>query len=194
MSESEKPGGFGAGKVVLVVLAVLGGLCVLCSVGAWMLGGRYAWDMYQCTTSMNASVQAVHGEKSTAAIFPDDEGRMVLALVLAADAPDDKVAEYQDQVWRAYAEAFAPGGLDVDVVGVGRAAPSKAGISGWKDRSVPASEVAARTGVPAPKRAEWLDKLDKDQITIRIDADETEPADGPQDGSQDGGATEGDGK
>jgi hypothetical protein len=172
MSDGEKPGGIGAGKVVLIVLAVLGGLCVVCSAGAWMLGGRYAWDMYQCSSAMTAAVQSAEGEKAAAALFPDDEGRMVLALVLPDEPADDRVTALQDAVWKAYATAFAKGGLDVDVVGVGRAAPSKAGITGWKSRSVPADEVAARTGVPAPPRAEWLDKLETDQLTIRVDTDE----------------------
>ena len=159
MSDGDKPAGVGAGKIVLIVLAVLVVLGAVCCGGMWMMGGKYAWQVGAASVQMTTELQQEFGDKAAIGFFPDDDGRMVLAIALDGDLTPERAAQAQDSAWKAYCKAFSEGGLGIETVGVGRSGGGKGGIVGWKDASVSATDVAGRTGCTAPPDAPWLEEL-----------------------------------
>jgi hypothetical protein len=193
MSEVEKPQGAGVGRIILIVAAVLLLLALLCCGGCWVMGGKYVWKAGMPQWAMSQEVAAKHGEGTVVLTLPeprsDDPNRMdfVLTVQVQGELTPDRVRTLQDDAWRAYVNAFADGGL-----GVKRIAVAQSGVPtpDWKGNSVPADEVAARTGLPAPPDADWLDEMKKSKVKIKTDV-QTTPRSGDDRDDDDSGDDDG---
>lgn len=180
MSDGEKAPGMGAGKIVLIVIAVLVGLGILCCVGGWFMGGNIAYKLTKPNIVMHQRMTAKYGADATAMALPDQGGKdFVIVATVNLDLTPEKVTEVQDEAWRAYVDAFSDGGVGVRRIAVAR---SGSATPDWKSNTVDAEEVAARTGRPAPPDAEWLDtfrKSGKGKLEVEVKTDA--PAeDGPK--------------
>jgi hypothetical protein len=188
MSDGEKSPGMGAGKIVLIVVLVLFALGALCCAGAWFFGGRYAWQFGRASVALAQDVQTNCGASATMNFFPDDEGRMVLALGVPGELTPERIREIQDATWKSYAKAFAEGGFELHAVAVGTPGAGKGGVKGWKDNAATVADLVARTGVAAPPKAAWIEKIEAEQ-KANAEKQEQEDAPSPADGGKDAGGT-----
>lgn len=186
MSDGDKPAGMGAGKIVLIVvvsLVVLGAVC--CGVGAFLMRDKIAAGMNfgMASKAFAERLQADLGPGTLMTFAPSDDEGLVL-LVGVKPAPDAaEVPKIQDTAWRAYCESYADGGMPVTAVAIGEAADAadagKNPVRRWRKNIASAADVAARTGVAAPKTSPLFEGIGNDQVRIDLKAgdDESEPAD-----------------
>lgn len=163
MSDGEKPSGMGAGKIVLIVVAVLVVLGAICCAGLWLKGGKFIKGGVQLTVGtgeMQAALLKEVGEGTTVQFLPDDDGAMILAIGVTGEITDDRAREVQDTAWKAYCKAFEKGGFKVTQVGVGQPGGMNQ-VRGVRSHMVPVEEVAQRTSTPAPPMSEMFQEIER---------------------------------
>lgn len=187
MTEPDRPQGAGVGKIVLIVLAVLVGLGLLCCAGCWFAGGRVAWQVAGPQIAMTQEFSSKHGEGAVLLALPDPNAQnpqeMTFILTAQVQKPltPELVTQIQDDAWRAYASAFAKGGLGVSRVAVAQHGPTP----DWKANTVTAEEVAQRTGVPAPPDGEFLHEFKKDAVEDKVKLEvKVTPPTAPEEGQK----------
>ena len=168
MTEGEKPAGMGAGKIVLIIVAVLAGLLLVCCGIAWFTGGTFikgAIQLGQGSVAMAEDLQTVLGPGTTMQVVADDTEGMVVAVGVKGELTEERVREAQDKAWGAYCKAFEKGGFRVSHVAVGE--PVSPGtqnqVRGWRTHMVAVAEVVQRTGKEAPPVNEMFLAIEQKQ-------------------------------
>jgi len=182
MSEGETaPSGARAGKIVLIVVAVLVGLGILCCGGGFLLVGDKVtamWQFGKASTELATGLQKEFGQGTSMNFIQDEEG-MVFVVGIPGGAKPEEVPALQDRAWKVYCEAFQDGGLPI--VGLAVGTGTKAGgnlVRRWRKNIVSVEEIAARTGVAAPGPSKLFEGLDQNELKVQTPGEDDDPEDG----------------
>jgi len=148
-------GGWGTGKIVLVIVIACALLGALCCGGVWMVAGDKIAAGVQIGTSSAAFQQkfaAATQPDSTIGFQADDQGLFVVLVgVKGEDLTPERIAELQDLGWVAYCDAFEAGGFPVASLAVGKSAGAGGTpVLGWSGNKISVEDLEARTGRSAP--------------------------------------------
>ncbi len=155
MAEIPPAQGSKAIKIVLIVAAILLGLCAVCSAGLWFMGGKDIWNLTMPFAGLQAAANAKYPQGAGITMTGDSPETFTLALGVKDGVKPEELAAAQDWFWTEYAKAFADGGFPVKRLAVGKWGGGS-NVT-WNDDAVVDVEVlAARTGVPVPPVNQFL--------------------------------------
>lgn len=190
MSEGGKSEGMGAGKIVLIVVLVLGGLGVLCCGGFLVLFREQVGagiNLGMAGPKLAQRLAADIGPGATFSPVPGNDGGMTMLFGIPRAFTADEVAGLQDTAWRAYCEAYADGGFDVTGVAIGTVDPKDPmSVKGWAEHTVSVADIESRTGVKAPRNLLAAGGPFNVKVEGRADG-EDEADDGGAEGTEEGG-------
>jgi hypothetical protein len=182
MTEGEKPSGMGAGKIVLIVVAVLVVLGILCcGVGAFLARDKISQGVAfgKATAAFQERLVKDFGMGTLMTFAPDDDGMVLLVGVRPAPEPE-RIAELQDKAWRAYCESFAEGGIFVTSVAIGESATAantnKTPVLKWRKNMISVADLEARTGVKAPPPSQLFEGMEGPNVQVGTSSEEEEEA------------------
>lgn len=155
MAEIPPTQGSKALKIVLIVAAILVGLCAVCVAGAWFMGGKAVWRLAMPFAGLQSAAAAKYPQGAGITMTGDSPETLTLALGVKNGVKPEELAEAQDWLWKEYAKAFSDGGLPVKRIAVGKWGGGS-NVTWTDDGEIAIEAVAARTGVPAPAVDEFL--------------------------------------
>lgn len=157
MAEIPPTQGSKALKIVLIVAAILVGLCAVCSAGMWFMGGKDIWNLTMPFAGLQTAATAKYPQGAGVTVTGDSPETFTLALGVKDGVKPEELAEAQDWLWKEYAKAFSEGGFPVKRLAVGKLGGGS-NVTWTEDGEIDVEAVAARTGVPAPPVNEFLAK------------------------------------
>ena len=144
---------------VLVALTCLGTVTVFQATLGELRTGLITLDANVAERFPDGTVWALAEEASAMEQrAPTDSVHLILTVGLPEDTVVDDPATLRADVWTAYCDAFAEGGIHLGSVAVGRAVKgvphgdfrSFGAVSGWEDGREDAASLVERTGRAAP--------------------------------------------
>ncbi len=174
MSNGGSGAGWSAGKVVLLIAAILGGLLMLCCVVSYFVIWPKVESKFESVQALTEGQLAF--DEAFGRAFPkgsvwqiqqyENQTEFVVVLGLPSEPAADEIAEFQDELWEVYAVAFAESGFPVTGVAVGTAVSRIRGggkgqnqgqADGWAKNIETVDVVVQRTGIPQPTVNELMD-------------------------------------
>ena len=187
------------GKIFLLVLGILAGLCLVCSVAGYLIFGEKAKSIYAFGKNSGEFVQRLqkdYGENAIFGIEKNDRAEMVLTIGVSGDLTPQRVAEVQDGSWKLLGEIFGTDGfLPVRQLAVGHPLKEHSGgkagaVVDWGKNVVDVEELVKRTGVAAPKNVGFLpEEFDGRRMRIKVESgtDTKDDKDGKDEEDRGGG-------